>query len=159
MDVMVANLMPYRYRDILVLHLHLILTIRHHSILTIMALQLVKVSRIANKVVDRSYKLRERYLEELEQLMGPQKWALVKEISRIAEEHTEKVAFAALVQKEIIDSWTDDDYKEMGINKAQVETELNYSSVLPLADIYTNRKKEGKGQRSLRGRMGEKVGR
>ena len=115
-----------------------------------MPFQLVTVTRIANKVVDRSFGLRERYLEELEQLDPPAKWLLVKEISRIAEEHTEKVAYAGLVQKEVIDSWTDDDYEEMGITKAQVETELNYSSViLPLAEIYTKteqRKAKARGR-------------
>jgi hypothetical protein len=60
-----------------------------------MAFHLVRVARIVNRVVDRSFELRERYMEELDQLDGPQKWALVKEVSRIAEEHSEKLAFAA----------------------------------------------------------------
>ena len=55
------------------------------------------------------------------------------------------------MQKEIIDSWTDDDYKKMGTDRAVVETELNYSgTILPLAEIYTKtEKRKAKARGSL----------
>ena len=58
-------------------------TFRHSSVLTTMTFSLVSATRIANRVVDPSFQLRDRYREELEKLDSPQKWVLVREVSTI----------------------------------------------------------------------------
>ena len=69
-----------------------------------MTLSQVNATRIARRVVDRSFKLRDRYLAELGKLDAPQRWVVVQEVSKLVEEFAEKVTNAAEVQKEIIDS-------------------------------------------------------
>lgn len=55
-----------------------------------MTFSLVSATRIANRVVDPSFQLRDRYREELEKLDSPQKWVLVREVSRLVEEYSGK---------------------------------------------------------------------
>ena len=69
-----------------------------------MTLSQVNATRIARRVVDRSFKLRDRYLAELGKLDAPQKWVVVQEVSKLVEKFAEKVAYTTKVQKEIIDS-------------------------------------------------------
>ena len=75
------------------------------------------------------------YKEELRKSSGKKRWELMKEIGHLIEAQSELAAYAAHIQKEIIDSLTDGDLQEMGISKERLETDLNYSVlIVPLAE-------------------------
>ncbi|KAF8415940.1 hypothetical protein EV426DRAFT_709982 [Tirmania nivea] len=104
-----------------------------------------EIITIAGKLVKQSQGLRERYREELEKLDGPNKWELALEIAWLTQEKAEIISFAAQVQKEVIESWTDEDYTDMKVDRVTANAKLGfYTTILPLADIYTEseRRKE-----------------
>ena len=60
------------------------------------------------------------------------------EVARLTQEQAEQVSFAALVQQEVIEGWTDADYADMEVDMAVAQTELGFTTtILPLADIHT----------------------
>ena len=85
---------------------------------------------------------RGRYQKALERIEPTKRWELVKQVAKITEEHAEKVAFAAQVQKEMIERWTDKDFEAMGVSRANLEIDLNFSTtILPLADFHTEKER------------------
>ena len=54
----------------------------------------------------------------------------MKEVSRAIALTKEKVDFAADVQKEVVDKWSDEEREEMGSNLQDVETDLQYSTIM-----------------------------
>ena len=77
-----------------------------------------------------------------------QQLVVVQEVSKQIEEFTEKVAFAAEVQKEIIDSWTDQDYNAMGTTREEVQDKVKYTNVITPLSIYS----KNSGRRKARAR-------
>ena len=95
-----------------------------------------QIATIAGKVIKKSQRLRERYREELDKLMGKEKYELAVEVARLTQEQAEQVSFAAQVQKEMIENWTDSDYAEMEVDKDIADTELGFTSIiLPMAKV------------------------
>ena len=54
----------------------------------------------------------------------------MQEVSKQIEQFTEKVAFAAQIQKEIIDAWTDEDYAAMDTTREDVLEVVKYVEVI-----------------------------
>ena len=99
---------------------------------------------IARGIVAKSQGLKQRFLEALDKLRPKERWELMKEVSRAIALTKEKVDFAAYVQKEVVDKWSDEEREEMGINLQDVETDLQYSTVMvPAAEAHmvTERRK------------------
>lgn len=99
---------------------------------------------IARGIIARAQGLKQRFLEALDKLKPKEKWELMKEVARAIALTKEKVDFAAHVQKEVVDKWSDAEKVEMGINQQDVETELQYTTVLvPCAEAHmvTERRK------------------
>jgi len=60
------------------------------------------------------------------------------EVARLTQEQAEQVSFVALVQKEVIEGWTDADYADMEVYRAIAQTEISFTiTILPLPDIHT----------------------
>ncbi|KAF8451432.1 hypothetical protein BGX38DRAFT_1269456 [Terfezia claveryi] len=60
------------------------------------------------------------------------------EIVNIAGKLTEQISFAAQVQKEVIEAWTDEDYVAMQVDRVTADAKLGFTSIiLPLADIHS----------------------
>src|SRR5258706_8323853 len=92
---------------------------------------------IAGNLVSRSQGLRQRYQAELDKLGAKARYELALEVARLTQEQNEKIAFAAQVQKEVIEVWTDEDYVEMEVNRNTADTELGFTTtILPLANIH-----------------------
>jgi len=103
------------------------------------------IANTAIKIIKKSQGLRERYLAELDKREGKEKYELAVEVARLTQEQAEQVSLAALVQKEVIEGWTDADYTDMEVDRAIVQTELGLpTTILPLADIHT----ESEGRKS-----------
>ena len=119
---------------------------------------------IARGIVAKSQRLQQRFLEALDKL-GPKKcWELLKEVSSAIALTKEKVDFAAYVQKEVVDKWSDEEREEMGINLQDVEMDLQYSTVMvPAAEAHmvTERRKAETCRRLVKAwgeDWGEKMG-
>jgi len=96
------------------------------------------IANIASNIIKKSQGLRERYLAEMDKREGKEKYELAMEVARLTQEQAEQVLFAALVQKEVIEGWTDADYADMEGDRAVAQTELGFTTtILPLADIHT----------------------
>ena len=95
-----------------------------------MAFTQVNATRIAKRVVNRSFRLRDRYRQELGKLDPPEQWIVVQEVSKQIEQFTEKVVFAAQIKKEIIDAWTDEDYVAMDTTREDVLEVVKYVEVI-----------------------------
>ena len=59
-----------------------------------MAFTQVNATRIAKRVVNRSFRLRDRYHQALGKLDPSEQWIVVQEVSKQIEQFTEKVLFA-----------------------------------------------------------------
>jgi len=76
---------------------------------------------------------------------GKEKYELAVEVAWLTQEQAELVSFSALVQKEVIEGWTDANYADIEINRAIAQTELGFTmTILPLTDIHT----ESQGRKS-----------
>ena len=95
-----------------------------------MAFTQVNATRIAKRVVNRSFRLRDTYRQELGKLDPAEQWIVVQEVSKQIEQFTEKVAFAAQIQKEIMDAWTDEDYAAMDTTREDVLEVVKYVEVI-----------------------------
>jgi len=101
-----------------------------------------EVAIVTGKLIKRSQGLRERYQSELGKLNGPEKYALAIEVARLMQKQQEQISFATQVQKEVIETWTDADYADMGVDRTTADTELSFTTtLLPLADLHTKTKK------------------
>jgi len=97
-----------------------------------------ELANIASKLIRKSQGLRERYREELEKLGRPERYVLAVRISTLTQDQQEQISFAVQVQKEVIKTWTDKDYDDMGVDKLTADTELSFSTIiLPLAELHT----------------------
>ncbi|KAF8431550.1 hypothetical protein BGX38DRAFT_1277252 [Terfezia claveryi] len=96
-----------------------------------------EIINIAGKLVKRSQGLRERYRNKLAKLDGPERWELA-------------------LEKEVIDAWTDEDYREMQVDRVTADIELGFTStILPLADIHTeSEQRKGKAKERLEATWG-----
>jgi len=88
---------------------------------------------------------------------GKEKYELAVEVARLTQEQVEQVSFAALVQKEVIEGWTDADYPDMEVDRAVAQTELGFTmTILPLADIQTElEQRKSKAKERLEASWGE----
>jgi len=88
---------------------------------------------------------------------GKEKYELAVEVARLTPEQAEQVSFAGLVQKEVIEGWTDADYIHMEVDRAVAETELGFTmTILPLADIHTeSERRKSKAKERLEASWGE----
>jgi hypothetical protein len=110
----------------------------------------IEVARIAKKVLFKPEGLEKRCKQELQNLEGPARWELVKEVARSTLLHHEWTALSASVLKSIMDAWTDDDYEEMGVGRAEADADLFFTAkLIPLADSHSEnqRRKETTKQR------------
>ena len=116
-----------------------------------------ELANITGKLVRKSQGLRERYRGELEKLGGPERYALAVEISRLTQDQQEQISFAAQVQKEVIEAWTDEDYDDMGVDRLTADTELGFSTmILPLAELHTKTEtRKAKAKERLEATWGE----
>ncbi|KAF8426529.1 hypothetical protein BGX38DRAFT_1278928 [Terfezia claveryi] len=115
-----------------------------------------EIVNIAGKLVKRSQGLRERYRNELAKLDGPERWELALEVARLTQEQTEQISFAAQVQKEVIEAWTDEDYAAMQVDRVTADAKLGFTSIiLPLADIHSeSERRKGKAKDRLEATWG-----
>jgi len=98
----------------------------------------IAIANTTSKIIKKSQGLRERYLAEMDKREGKEKYELAVEVVQLTEEQAEQVSFAGLVQKEVIESWTDADYADMEVDRAIAQTEVGFTmTILPLADIQT----------------------
>ena len=68
----------------------------------------------------------------------------MKKVSRAIALTKEKVDFVAYVQKEVVDKWSDEERKEIGIKLQDVKMDVQYSTIMvPGAEAYmmTERRK------------------
>jgi hypothetical protein len=110
----------------------------------------IEVARIAKKVLLKPEGLEKRCRQELQNLEGPARWELVKEVARATLLHHEWTALSASVLKSIMDAWTDEEYKEMGVGRAEADADLFFTAkLIPLADSHSEnqRRKEAAKQR------------
>ncbi|RPB20340.1 hypothetical protein L211DRAFT_852373 [Terfezia boudieri ATCC MYA-4762] len=96
-----------------------------------------EITNIAGKLVKRSQGLREQYVAKLAKLDGPERWELV-------------------LEKEVIEGWTDEGYAEMQVDRATADAALSFTStILPLADIHTeSERRKGKAKERLEATWG-----
>jgi hypothetical protein len=115
------------------------------------------IATTAGKLAKKSQGLRERYREELERLEAPERYELAVEFAHLIQERSEQDMFMAQVQKEVIESWTDDDYAEMGVDRNKADTELGFTTtLLPLADLHSeSEKRKTKARERLEATWGE----
>lgn len=115
------------------------------------------IANTASKIIKKSQGLRERYLAEMDKREGKEKYELAVEVARLTQEQAEQVSFAALVQKEVIEGWTDADYADMEVDRAVAQTELGFTTtILPLADIHTeSERRKSKAKERLEASWGE----
>ena len=67
--------------------------------------------------------------------MGDEKWEFIKAFNEGMIHETNIITKIGAVQKQLVDTWTDDDYTSMGVTKTQVFEILEYELVLvPLAN-------------------------
>ncbi|KAF8434447.1 hypothetical protein BGX38DRAFT_1275485 [Terfezia claveryi] len=100
------------------------------------------VVAIANYLISKSFDLESRYCEALDNLEGQQKWELATEVSRLVQGQMEKIAYAADIQKRIIDKWGDEDFEEMEADRSNLELDLAYSTILiPLSEVHEKSEK------------------
>jgi len=96
------------------------------------------IANTASKIIKKSQGLRERYLAEMDKREGKKKYELAVEVAWLTQEQAEQVLLSTLVQKEVIEGWTDADYADMEVDRAVAQTELGLTTtILPLADIHT----------------------
>jgi len=116
-----------------------------------------EVAIVTGKLIKRSQGLRERYQSELGKLSGPEKYALAVEVARLTQEQQEQISFAAQVQKEVIEAWTDADYADMGVDRTTADTELGFTTtLLPLADLHAEtEKRKARAKERLEATWGE----
>jgi len=88
---------------------------------------------------------------------GKEKYELAVEVAHLTQEQAEQVSFAALVQKEVIEGWTDADYVDMEVDRAVAQTELGFTTtILPLVDIHTeSERRKSKAKERLEASWGE----
>jgi len=88
---------------------------------------------------------------------GKEKYELAVEVARLTQEQAEQVSFVALVQKEVIEGWTDADYSDMEVDRAIAQTELGFTTtILPLADTHTQSgRRKSKAKERLEASWGE----
>ena len=111
-----------------------------------MAFTQVNATRITKRVVNRSFRLHDRYRQELGKLDPAEQWIVVQEVSKQIEQFTEKVAFAAQIQKEIIDACTDEDYAAMDTTREDVLEVGKYVEVITPLSIYSEKSERRKAQ-------------
>ena len=63
----------------------------------------MELVQIAKKVLVRPQGLEKRFRKELEDLEGPEKWVVVKEIAHMTLNQLEWTGFSAHVQKAVVD--------------------------------------------------------
>jgi len=116
-----------------------------------------EVAIVAGKLIKRSQWLREHYQSELEKLGSPEKYALRVEVARLTQEQQEQMSFAAQVQKEVIEAWTDADYVDMGVDCTTADIELGFTTtLLPLADLHAEtEKRKARAKERLEATWGE----
>jgi len=116
-----------------------------------------EVAIVAGKLIKRSQGLRERYQSELGKLSGSEKYALAVEVARLTQEQQEQISFAAQVQKEVIEAWTDANYADMGVDRTTANTELGFTTtLLPLADLHAEtEKRKARAKKRLEATWGE----
>jgi len=116
-----------------------------------------EVTIVAGKLIKRSQGLRERYQSELGKLNGLEKYALAVEVARLMQEQQEQISFAAQVQKEVIETWTNADYADMGVDRTTADTELGFTTtLLPLVDLHAEtEKRKARAKKRLEATWGE----
>ncbi|KAF8426116.1 hypothetical protein BGX38DRAFT_1147136 [Terfezia claveryi] len=83
---------------------------------------------IANRLISKSFDLESRYRKALDNLE--------------VQGQMEKIAYAADVQKRIIDEWGDRDFEEMEADRGNLELDLAYITILvPLSEVHEKYKK------------------
>ena len=111
-----------------------------------MAVTQVHATRIAKRVVNRSFRLHDRYPQELGKLEPPEQWIVVQEVPKQIEQFIVKVAFAAQIHKEIIDAWTDEDYAVMDTTREDVLKVVKYVEVITPLSIYSEKSERRKAR-------------
>ena len=111
-----------------------------------MAITQVNATWIAKRVVNRSFRLRDRYRQELGKLDPAEQWIVVQEVSKQIEQFIEKVAFAAHIQKEIIDAWTEEDYAAMHTTREDVLEVVKYVEGITPLSIYSEKSERRKAR-------------
>jgi len=116
-----------------------------------------EVAIVAGKLIKRSQGLRERYQSELRKLSGPEKYVLAVEVARLTQEQQEQISFAAQVQKEVIEAWTNADYADMEVDCTTADTELGFTTtLLSLADLHAEtEKRKARAKERLEATWGE----
>lgn len=95
------------------------------------------ISRAEKVFLTNHHNLACFYKEELQKISPEERWELMKQVGHLIEAQSDLAAYAAHIQKEIIDNLTDNDFEEMGVSKERVEIDLNYSElIVPLAEKY-----------------------
>ena len=115
------------------------------------------VAQITKNGLLKPENLEKQYRKALQGLEGPARWALVKEVANLTLQHHEWTALSAHVLKGIIDGWSDDDYREMGVGRVEADAELFFTArLLPLADCHTeNERRKESARRRIANAWGE----
>ena len=119
---------------------------------------MTEIVLIAQKLLSKPDDLEARYRAELNSLNGPEKWELAKEVARTTQLQAEWTTYAAYIQKSVIEGWADSDFREMGVDRSCIESDLCFSAtILPLSEFYTRteRRKDQSWQRISK-RWGDK---
>jgi len=93
----------------------------------------------------------------MDKLEGREKYELAVEVARLTQEQAEQISFTALVQKEVIEGWTDADYAEMEVYRAAADAEFSFTTtIIPLADVHTeSERRKSKAKERLEAAWGE----
>jgi len=93
----------------------------------------------------------------MDKLEGNEKWELAMKIARLAQEQAEQILFTAVVQKELIEGWTDADYAEMEVDRAVAYNELGFTTTsIPLVDVHAeSEQRKSKAKERLEAAWGE----
>lgn len=77
----------------------------------------IQISTARDRVLKHERGLKEAYRDEVELRMGKERWKFVKDFNRLVSGESNVVAAMGSVQKDFVDSWTEQDYQDMGVTK------------------------------------------
>ena len=81
--------------------------------------------------------LEANYLKELAKRSGEDKLDFMVEVNELIVGQSELLAFAAHIQKGMVDKLTPEDLESMGVNQEQINEKLKYVEVLvPMSGYY-----------------------
>src|SRR5258706_2414871 len=91
-----------------------------------------KIIQIKKKLMVQERGMKQAYFNEVGLRQGEGKWEFVQDLNRHISGEAYKLAAMGVVQKELVDSWTEEDYREMRVTKEEVLKELQYKDILKL---------------------------